>query len=624
MTALVGDPGGRRDVADRDGQHTVVPTTSAMTRRDLALWAGVLLIVCGMIFRVAIAVRGYLDVDDLVLAQRSLRSGLTLHYLLRPWNNHVMPGGLALYWLFTRWTGLAYWPYLLVTMLGQAAGAVVLFRLLRRMFGRGWAPLLPLAIFQFTALTYEATTIVSTAVMLVPMQLSMVWALYAQVRYIQTRQRRQLASLGLAVSFGLVFFEKSLLVVPLVLLFTACLYASGGPWRSLVQTLRNYWQSWAVLGLLSVIYLAIYLYLSRSGSSLRQPASTSELVSYLHLIIGTNLIPGLFGGPVRWTSSGVGIALGMAPEVFAWLSWLALVVLVVVTVARRPRAVRAWTLLALYACTVVALMAATRLGTAFGAMIGLGMRYVSDVAVLAAICAAAAFWGLPGDLADSRQPPRWAHSRPVVPLGVVVGIAVAVATLVSGVGYERAWSPNFGRDYLKTAQASVAAAPAGTVLLDRKVPNWVIWLVPDEDRMLSGLLAAAKGPQPTFVSAGENVSTIDDNGHLVPAWVTGSSAVPGPAACGWTVGDAPVTVAMDGPLWPQHSAVRIAYQSSADTTATLRLGGVSAQLPVRQGEHQYFFFVEGAGGNSAQLSVVDPHAALCVSGLAVGDVVAAP
>jgi hypothetical protein len=610
-----------------------LPDRTDAPRRDPVLAAAVLLIVGGLAWRASISARGSLAQDDFMLAARSLDSGL-IDYVLTPWNNHLMPGGLACYWFFTRWTGTAYWPYLLLTLLGQAVTTIVFLRLLRRMLRPGWAQLVPLAIFLFSPIGLESTAWTVVAVNAVPMHLAMLWAISAQHSYVETRRRRHLASLGLALAFGLLFFEKSILIAPLVALVTVFLYSSGGPLSSIRQALGRYWRSWVILGAVSAGYLAVYAGLATSGASdgmLREPASAAEVAALPADLFGTTLIPGLLGGPVTWLFAGDGPPLVDPPPVVVWASGAVLAGLVIVTVARRRVAIRAWIVPVLYAVLVVALLGATRLGTSFSPLIGVTPRYVSDVAILAALCIGVAICGLRGLptepaslLASSpetaRRTPRWTTSRPIVALAVVTALAAVAGTAVSGARYADAWSHKVGRDYVRTAQADLAAVPPGAVFFDRLVPLDLVWSYSPTDRLQSRFFAIAKGPQPTFATEGEDVYVIGDDGHIRPAWVIGPSNRPGPDAdCGWLVeGGAAVTIPLEGTLFEWPWAVRIAYLSSVDTVATIQLGSASRDFPVRRGLHQYFLLLD-AGGDSVEITLRDAGAALCTDELTIGN-----
>ncbi|MGN9893329.1 hypothetical protein [Micromonospora sp. L31] len=375
----------------------------------------VAMILVSLVWRAQLASRGYLAVDDYVLIARAAEADLTPGFLLTLYNNHFMPAALLATWLVTRAVGLAYWPYVLLLTAAQAVLAVSFARLLRTLVRPGWALLVPLAVFLFSPLTLEATSWWAVGVNMLPMQIAMVLAVGAQVRYVRTGRLRHLVTLGLAVLFGLLFFEKALLVVPLVFLLTAFLFVGGPPVRAVLTTVRRYWPSWLLLTAMSLGFLALYG--SRAESSLRRPDSLGEVFSFLWQLLGSTVVPGLLGGPWRWLPAGDGAPVTAPPELGRWIAWAAFLVLVVLTVRLRRVAGRAWLLLASYLTLVTALLGATRLGSIYSDVAGAVPRYVSDVVVVAALCIGVALLGLrpvpdrfapagpaPADRADETDP----------------------------------------------------------------------------------------------------------------------------------------------------------------------------------------------------------------------------
>ncbi|TCB98862.1 hypothetical protein E0H26_05415 [Micromonospora zingiberis] len=354
--------------------------------------AALAMIALSVLWRAQVASRGFLAADDYVLITQAAESELTVEHLFTLYNNHLMPGGRLLIWLVTEYVGLAYWPYVLLMAIGQAILGITFFRLLRRLLTPSALLLLPLGLLLFSPLTLEATSWWAVGVNMLPMQIAMVLAVAAQVGYVQTRRKRHLVTLALSVLLGVFFFEKAILIVPLVFLLTAACYADGGPVRTIWTTIRRWWPSWLVLTVLSLGFLAAYL--SGSESSLRRPESAGEVFSFLTQMFGSTVVPGLVGGPWQWLGAGDGAPVAAPPQLGTWVGWLIVAVVVAATVRRRRRAGRAWLLLAAYLVMVAGMLAATRLGSAFSGVAGGVPRYVSDVVVVAAICLGVAVAGL--------------------------------------------------------------------------------------------------------------------------------------------------------------------------------------------------------------------------------------
>jgi hypothetical protein len=567
--------------------------------------------------RVQIASRGYLAFDDFTFASRAAGSHLSQGFLFRLSNNHLMPGGMLVTWLVTRATGLAYWPYIVLLTAMQALVDVAFYRLLRSMLRPGWGLLVPLTVFLFSPLTLEATSWWAVGVNVLPMQLAMVLAIGAQVRYIRTRNTRHLVTLGLSLVLGLLFFEKSLLIVPLVYLVTACLYANGGPLRSLWQAARGYWQSWAVLAGVTAGYLGFYV--NRSGAAVHRPNSASEAATFLRELVGSNFVPGLIGGPWRWLSAGDGAPVSAPTDVPRWLSWAVFAVFVIGTVYFRRSALRAWTLLGGYLLIVAALLAMTRLGLFFSAAAGLAPRYISDAVVVAALCVGVALVGLV-DRPDETVAPLPAR----VPVSVMVAVALTLLLLSAGWSSARfgdEWASKKGRDYLRTAMADLAKAPPGTVFLDRALPENVQSSLAYPDNLQSRFFGPVRHG-PVFVDAAENPSMFDDTGHIRRAHVEGTGIQPGPdPACGYPVSDAStVRIPLTMPVFEWRWVVRIGYLGSERSPVVFSLGRSVYHFEAHREVHQLYFVISG-GGDSVQLTVLDPTVRLCVKEITVGQLV---
>ncbi|WP_043722274.1 hypothetical protein [Micromonospora maris] len=654
---------------------------------DRIATAALVMIAVSVLWRAQVASRGFLAADDYVLITQAAESRLTVEHLFALYNNHLMPGGRLLIWLVTEYVGLAYWPYVLLMAIGQAILGITFFRLLRRMLRPSALLLLPLGLLLFSPLTLEASTWWAVGVNMLPMQIAMVLAVSAQVGYVQTGRRRHLVSLASALLLGLFFFEKSILIVPLVFLLTAACYADGGPVRAIWTTIRRWWPSWLMLTVLSLGFAAAYL--GRSESSLRRPESVGEVFSFLTQMFGSTVMPGLVGGPWQWLGAGDGAPVASPPQLGTWVGWTIVAAVVAATVRQRRRAGRAWLLLAAYLLMVAGMLAATRLGSAFSGVAGGVPRYVSDVVVVAAICLGVAVVGLarrtdltvpttpaqpviasttpavaatgqparlvsghgvihaeapvdpephPGRAAPGPPPADVPPSNPTEPptpglLGpvperyreavtvvlVLLLVAVGLGTVWTTARYGDEWAAKSGRSYIDTVRIEMASAPPDTVFFDAPVPDNVVPRLSSPYNLQSRFFRAF-GTRPTFVDETDNASVLDDLGRIQVATIVGSIIQPGPQeGCGYRVGTGEtVRMPLNEPRFEWHWVVRIGYLSSADGTATLRLGDGVAQFPIRKGLNQRFFRITG-GGDTVELTVTSGEVSLCTNEIAIGD-----
>lgn len=609
------------------------PTTRA-TRVDPIDAAAAVLITLSVLWRASITTRGFLTIDDFPIIAQADAAGLSIENLFGMYNNHFMPAGRLITYLAERLTGYEYWPYATLMLLGQIAVSVALYRLLRLMLPAGWAQLVPLCLYLFNPMTLEISAWWAVGVNLLPLQLAMIIAVGAQVRYLRSGEPRHLATLALAVTAAMLFFEKALFIVPLVFLVTLCLYAPGGPVRAVLTTVRRWWPVWAMLTAISVVYLAAYLTMSTAGSSLR-PATAGEVGTFFGQFFGESLVPGLVGGPWTWLHAGDGPPVAAPGQTARWISWALVAALVAVTIwLRRWVAVRAWTLLVLFSALAAGLIAATRLGSGMGGVAGLVPRYLGDVLVVAAVCVGVAVCGLrrldepgePGEPVAAALPPL-VRERPRPYLAALAaGVVLFVASSVfSGIDFAADWQVKIGRDYLRTAQADLAAAEPGTVFMDRPVPEDVLPSLSSPWNMQSRFFGPLEDG-PVFVTAARELSVFDEAGHIRPAWVEGVPAMPGPVrGCGYRVtGGRTVTIPLAGNVVNYWQITRIAYLSDRDTSATIRVGDNPAvRFDVHRGLNAMFLLMR-AGGDKATLEVSDPAATLCTDEIEIGTVVPQP
>jgi hypothetical protein len=620
------------ETAPAPARGTVSVAVPAWIQRDPLRVVALVLIAASVVWRASITTRGYLAIDDFPLISQADAAGLSAGHLFEMYNNHLNPAARLVTWVTNRLTGFDYWPYATLMVIGQAVVSVAFYRLLRLMLPATWALLAPLCLFLFCPLTLEDSAWWAVGMNLLPMQLAMIMAITAQIRYLRTRERRHLVALAAWVVFGLAFFEKSLLAVAVVFLLTLCLYAPGGPVRAVVTTIRRWWRSWLVLTGVSLVFLAAYL--GMSSSTLRQPASGREVGTFLQQYFGQSLSVGLLGGPWSWLDAGDGPPVAAPTLTAQRISWVLVLALIALTLwLRRSVAVRAWMLLLLYSGLSAGIIGATRLGSGYSGVAGLVPRYLGDVLVVAAICVGVALCGL-RRIDDETEPaaaaalpaPVRAHRRPFA-AALAAGTALLVASsLYSGVDFGTDWASKAGRDYLNTARAGLADAPPGTVFMDQPVPTTVVDRLSNPWNRQSRFFAPLDDHEPVFVTQARQLWVFDDSGKIRPAWVKGIRARPGPApGCGYQIaGGQTVTVPLDGSVVEYWQVVRVAYIVNKDTSATFRLGdGEARSFDAHRGLNAIFLLVFG-GGDQVELTVGDPLATFCTDEIEIGEIVPQP
>lgn len=591
------------------------------------------LIAAQLVLRGWIAAQGWFHLDDLVFVSRAERVPFGWDYLLHDHAGHVMPGGYVLVSLLTALVPL-HWPAVVaLNLLWQLLIGLAMFRLLVTLFGRRPAVLLPMAVFTTTSLTLPASVWWAAALNQLPLQLAMLLALTWHVRWLRGRRGADLVRTVAAVLGGLLFSEKTLLVLPLLLVVTVAWFGTGGPRERLAGVWRRYRAAWISLGVVGVLYAGWYVL--TVPSPMRGDPAGGGLATLLGIGPLRAVLPGLLGGPWTWEQRPPTLSTAAPPT---WAAVLACVVglgVVVATVLAHRGAVRAWLLVAGWLVVDYALVAGSRGQVLDVAVFAREYRYVTDAAPVVVLALGLAC--LP--VRDAPEVLRPRRGGPAARLrGVVTGRsapAAAAATclvllagsVVSGIGYAQGWRVNPARDWVATARADLAANP-GVVLVDTQVPDAVMWRLLGPYYTLDSAVLAAAPEQPRFLAEGESspdLRMLDDTGALVRAWVPPTtSAPPGPApGCGYRLGAGPVLVPLRTPVDDGRWMIRIAYLSAAENTAVLRAGGRTVQVQLPAGLADVFVPVSGQIG-SVGLELRDPTRSVCVGQVEVGVPAALP
>ncbi len=599
---------------------------------DLRLWsvgtAAAALVVLHLVLRAVVAAQGWFLLDDMVFFERVVREPFGPEMLLADHAGHLMPGSFLLVVALESLVPL-HWPAAVGLMvLGQLAVDVAVWRLLVALFGRRPAILLPFAVFTTTSLTLPASVWWAVAVNQIPMQLAMALALLAWVRYLRHGGRADAVRAALAVAGGLLFAERTLLVVPLIVLLTLLWFdGPGDPVTRAVLAWRRHRFAALLLGGVGAVYTVYYLATVSSPFSGLPDANRTVALAATGLVEA--VLPGLLGGPWAWADQPVTIPVTATPPVLVWASAVVAGLVVAASVAAHSGAARAWVLPAVALGADYLLVAASRAQIYDAALFGREYRYVTDVALAATLAVGLAFLPVAGarTVLHRRQGPLAGRLRaalrpaPARALSAALVGVLVVGSVVSGAGYAARWSVNPAREYLAAARADLAAAP-GTVLVDGPVPDPVMWSLLAPHNLASAVLAAAP-ENPVFLVDGAAVGALrvlDTTGHVRTAWVPPiGEADPGPVEqCGWPVsGPGQVTVPLRTPVGPARWIVRITWLSALDNFGRVAVGDQVVQAAFPAGLNEVFMQVTGQV-DDVRITLADPNRPLCVGQVEVG------
>jgi hypothetical protein len=613
-TAPARPPGLRERVRD-DPASIVVPVAAVLILAQLVLrgWA---------------SAGGFYLLDDLVFIDRAANLPFDAR-IFDDYNGHFMPGSFALVKVLTAIAPLSWPAVVAVGLVQQLAIDVVLARLLVLLFGRRPGVLVPLAVYLTSSITLPAFLWWAAALNQLPMQLAVLLALRAHVRYLHSGATRDAVRSALAVAAGLLFSEKTVLALPLLVAVTLFWFCTGGPLARVLATARRHRTAWGLQIGLAVAYLVFYvLHVKSPIVGTPTVADTAELAGTAVL---RSVLPGLLGGPWRWEDFPPTLAITDPPAVLEWAALAVSVVVVAVSLLRRRGAGRAWVLLALYVAGTCLLLAASRVQVVGPFALAREYRYFTDVAMVGALCVAFAFLPVrdgPEVLRARRRPlPQRLRrvlvtARPALPaLGVLTVLALAAGSVVSTIDYAQRWHANPTRPFVETARADLTGQP-GTVLVDGIVPDPVQWHVLGPYALASSVLAA--DPNAHFLHDGESsgtISMLDDQGHVQGAHVVAvTTAVPGPTPnCGWLVADRPVPVPLQyGGVGAWGWVVRVVWLSATDNSGWIT-AGEQRRIPVLlpAGLHETFVQVSGAV-DQVTVELADPTRPVCIAQVEIG------
>jgi hypothetical protein len=531
---------------------------------------------------------------------------LSPSYLFDDHDGHVMPAAFLIAGGITRLAPLNWLGPAISLIVLQLVGSLALLRALWVILG--WRPVLlvPLAFALFTPLGVPAYAWWAAALNSLPMIAALAWVCADAILLVRTGNERYALTGAVAYLVGLLFFEKAA-VIPFVAFAVAALLAWVTGDRGAVRTVwRRGLRLWVASLVLTAAWVGVYVVVVDQQRWSFDLAMTWDL---LRRSVTHGIVPGLAGGPWDWQRWAPASPWATPPLVVMVLGWVVLAAALAVSMARKERIGPVWLVAVSYAiaCQVpIYLMRSSR----FTALeLAQTLRYLPDLVVVLALLAAVGF------CAPNRASSRWldASSARTAVIGSVA-ILFTISSVYSTVTFTRIWRDNPTRQYLLTAQASLALANAtsSAPMLDQEVDPLILQRVAWPENLASHMFALLRD-RPEFDSSTTDLRMLDMNGRLLPAKVTWvRSIVQGPAPrCGYFVQpDAPVRMPLDGPLLPAEWTAEINYLANNDGSMTLSLPeGIESKVKVRPGLNRVFVRLSGAGdailarANTSALSV---------------------
>ena len=564
--------------------------------------------------------------DDYMLSARAVENQLTFDYLTRVHTGHFEPIGFLVMWLHANYTPYS-WGWASVFILGgQVLLLVVFWQLLVELFGRRLLILVPFSLLAFSSLTIAAFTWLSAAIIWLPLMIALAGLLRFHVRYVRDGRRRDAVFAFAWLIGGFAAFEKILLVLPFLAVFTLALENSYRERPlALLDILRRQWLVWTGYAVLAVAYIGMYFRGSQSAgatAAITAP-SGSDLGDFVILSLGRTFIPGLFGGPWSWSMHSYGLALVDSPRLFDWICWALFIVIVIGSITLRRSIAWYWASLALYIALSLAIIAVGRvpyMGTAFA----LETRYLADAVIPLIVVISVCLMPLVGETepltADGQ---RWL-TRPErvywLPLAAATSVIV-VLSLNSIAGYSAFSSNNPTRAFIANVRSSLGSLPPEAQVVDQDLPPNVLEPLWGEYNRTSRLLAPLVSPEmrdQMYTSTSFTdpyIVTVD--GQIAPMRVEAAATSDPPAGWCFNNDEGTITIPLTHDTYDWVWMVRIGYLSKDDFAASVDMNGPPQEVSISRGLGEVYVTVRGSG-DELRLTSLPRSAQLCIGDVQVG------
>ena len=594
-------------------------------RRNPVILAAVGLIVAQLGWKAYLLSHFYFRQDDFWLLDGALSHGVNPGYLFTVIGGHLRPGGLAIFWLVTR---LSPYNWLLVstlTLAGLAAAGVLLLRVLLMLFGSRPPILIPLSIFLFTPLTLPGLSFWTTATDWLPLQLTVLAAIYCHVRYVRMGRIGPAVAAAGWLGAGMLFDEQGVLV-PFLLFALTSAYLVPGSWPAAARrALLSFRRAWTIYGAVTAAYLVLFLV--KLQTSVQQPISPRHISSVLTLaatMLRVGFVPAALGGPWRWLAPNGDYGFAAETSALTQITWALAALIVAASLWYRRRALRSWLILAGWLLLAdFAPVVISRLTELPATLLGADLHYLADSAPILALCVGLGFWPVLGE-EDPYRAVRPRRAPTAVSATVLTG-AFVIGSVWSGITYLNETSSAQTRAYIGTARSALARAQPGTVIVSAATPPHIMFAGFLGPAAQTSQILAPLAPQSAtirFMAAPEGAITrlmmFDSRGRLRHALDVGStSARPAaPRTTCWPVQAAPTRIPLTSPVVRYAWIIQLRYSGPA-TSMQVEFGGAIRDVMLPAGQGSFYVPVIG-GGDSVVVRSLDHEPATCISSLTVG------
>lgn len=560
--------------------------------------------------------------DDFVWFQVARENGLTRPLLERSAFGHFIPSFHTMNWLFDHFVGASHWEVAVVLIVGWHLCITVMVFLFGRFIQAPRAALMTACGFvAFVPILTSGLIWWGAALCLLTSTACNV-AVFCCYGALENGRRWALPAMILAFVAACTFWEKSLMTLPYLALYSIVVSDAGNSLRARIQGFLRRWRIWVALGVPAAIYGSFYLRGHYAAESAATQPTILELVKFL---------------AKAWLRGFWPLVLGLSTpldgsSVTPWLAILAGQVVAVALVFAAWRWIeRGLALVAFFAVVFVINMAV--IGNARGGVstAAIDPRYHFDNVYLLAVCLVSARRRVQReDIASSTftLPESAGSSRRNHALGLVL-VVVLLAVWFRGSARVFQDAPGrYANAYAAEFSSELQRVPVGSAFVDGVVP---VRLVPPQMypyNRFSYVLPQLEDVD--FTTNPDRAWFVTNDGSVVLARLSAVvRAEPAEACAGgeglgqeWleialdttlAIGNWTITIAFDTPA---PSSVRI-YGRAAPGQAPYPIHGVQESIVVEAGASAVMVIGQYQPISSILL-LTEPNQRTCVSEVVVG------
>ncbi len=586
-----------------------------LNRRQQTLVAVGILIAAQVALRAWGVFNSWFYSDDFIFLEDALKHDLSLSFLFRPHDSHLMAPGIAISW-FVAHAGPYSWGLAAsITVALQLVADLACLKTLTTLFGWRLRIVVPLAFYLFSTMSIDGVMWWSASLNTLPLHIAFFLAVSAAVTYFRTRSTLSLvATLG-ACAFGMLADPRGMLIPVAVVLLAAGFFANGPWWKRPWTAFRRWWPLWTPLLALGLGYLALYRHLAPSPV---HPDSSTQLADTADTMLGTSFLTSIVGGPWTWDNSNPPMAAVDPADALRVVAAIVVAASLAYALRRSPKTTVAAVLIVGVHLGITLGGLALGRATQIGAGAGLLMRFLADSTTVVTLAVGLVIMTARGATIRPHERPFSAIPRVGQVISVTALAVVVIGSVGSTISYLRFWHDDYpARAFVINARDSLQRDPA--TVADVPVPEIVQAATAYPHNLPSRLLYPLRAQLETTTS-GNDLHVLDSRGFHRQAQVPAAiRAEAGPAPdCGY-------------PIDHQITTIELPQRNNADfwwTTLSYISGGPS-QIEVRADERVieimqiepgiHTYFIQGEKPYSRLTLRSLTEATTCVDEIAVGD-----